>query len=95
MRHTYCCESCLCVFQMSKLPKHCPHCGKTHSLIPAAQHYPFRSFQFIDVYRVLCDIPTEEEKIQEEFLDFPIGTPLKDIMNWLRLRYPSIDEIID
>lgn len=95
MRHTYCCESCLCVFQMDRPPEHCPHCGKAHSLIPAARHYPFRSFQFMDVYRVLCDIPTEGEKIQEEFLDFPVGTPLEDIMKWLRLRYPSIDEVIN
>lgn len=68
----------------------CPRCEETEYLMDLSGHCYFDSEELEKLWEMLGDIPVNDnDEIEEEFLEFPVGTYKEEIWKWFDERYPD------
>lgn len=84
------CRSCNAIFpeEEIRIPEHCNACGGTQDLLETLNNDRARQLSDNDIeklwkiYRDYCYYNEDGNSIDEQFMDFPSGTPLNDIWTW-------------
>ena len=79
------------IFEMSENgeTKYCPYCYEEDALMDLTSESIFNDDQLEELWAVFEDIPMdpETEKIEDDFLNFPVGTHREEIWHWFDERY--------
>lgn len=86
------CERCGWIGRETEItiPDHCPDCEKygTLKLCDSEQKYSIDELRFL--WEQFDDIPINDaDEIDEEYMDWPVGTNRFDIWHWFDARWPK------
>lgn len=83
------------MFDEAKREESCPNCMEWKGLRDLDSECSFRNYELIDLYRLFQEVAgCESGRIEESFMDFPVGTPVVEIDAWFDERFDGgIEEL--
>ena len=70
--------------------EYCPRCGSSNDLYIVHQNDTFTSDDLEKLWEIFGEVSiNDNDKIEDYFLDFPVGTNRFEIWHWFDEKYPE------